>query len=223
VSVEFTPLTPQVHRYWMELLEPEDEFLARLNQDASKAGIPPIGIAPDQGRFLTFLVRIIGAQRVLEIGTLAGYSGICLARGLSLGGELVTCEVSDLHADFAEQRFAEAELAATVRVMRGPALDHLPSLPNASFDLVFIDADKANYTEYLDQSKRLLRHGGLVCADNANAFGLVADALAADHPDGRNVAAIQCFNAQLAADPDWEAIHIPLGDGMLIGRLLSRK
>lgn len=223
MSVEFTPLTPQVHQYWIELLRPEDEFLARLNREAAKAGIRSIGVAPDQGRFLTFLVRIIGADRVLEVGTLAGYSGICLARGLSPGGELVTCEVSNLHADFAEQRFAEAKLAATVRVLRGPALDHLSSLEDASFDLVFIDADKANYPAYLRQAKRLLRQGGLVCADNADAFGLVADSLPEDHPDAQNVASIRTFNRQLATDPDWEAVHIPLGDGMLVGRLTSRQ
>src|SRR6185369_15098381 len=125
MSSTFTPISQATYDYWLELLKPEDEFLMALNRDAAAAGIPPISVAPDQGLVLTWLMKMTGAKLVLEIGTLAGYSAVCLARGMGEEGRLVTCEFEPLHADFAERQFAKAGLAKQIRLLRGPAINHL--------------------------------------------------------------------------------------------------
>ena len=219
MSSTFTPITQATYDYWMALLKPEDELLHELNRDAAAAGIPPISVAPDQGLVLTWLMKMTNAKLVLEIGTLAGYSAICLARGMGEEGRLVTCEFLPLHADFAERQFAKAGLAKQIRLLRGPALDHLPRLPDGTYDFVFIDADKDNYPNYLEHAVRLLKPGGMVCADNANAFGLIAEKnLDPNSPDTPRVEMLRKFNKLLAGHPQLEPVWLSVGDGMFMGR-----
>ncbi|MDE8668625.1 O-methyltransferase [Pseudarthrobacter sp. H3Y2-7] len=155
-----------------------DEALQRAVSSAVEAGMPPIEVTPNAGKFLKLLVQISGARRVLEIGTLAGFSSIWMARGLPDGGKLVTCEYLPKHADIALANVAAAGLGHKVEIRVGAALDTLAALHaegHEPFDFVFIDADKEHNTDYLDWAVRLGRPGTVVVLDNAVWEGAVLD------------------------------------------------
>jgi predicted O-methyltransferase YrrM len=155
-----------------------DEALQRAVSSAVEAGMPPIEVTPNAGKFLKLLVQISGARRVLEIGTLAGFSSIWMARGLPDGGKLVTCEYLPKHADIARANVAAAGLGHKVEIRVGAALDTLAALHaegHEPFDFVFIDADKEHNTDYLDWAVRLGRPGTVVVLDNAVWEGAVLD------------------------------------------------
>jgi predicted O-methyltransferase YrrM len=168
-----------VDGYLENLLVAEDEVLRRAQQAAAAAGLPPICVTPLQGKFLHVMARLMGARRVLEIGSLGGYSAIWLGRALPPGGKLYTLEVSPHHARVAGANIAAAGLSDRVEVIVGPALDTLPRLAGdpgpASFDLIFIDADKPNNPAYFDWAVRLTRPGGAIVVDNVVRQGRVAD------------------------------------------------
>ena len=188
----------QVDDYLAGLLLPPDPVLDAALAASDAAGLPSISVAPNQGKLLHLLVRATGARRVLEIGTLGGYSTIWLARGLPAGGSLVTLEYESHHAETARANLARAGLADRVEVRVGSAHDTLPVLAGengAPFDLVFIDADKQGYAEYFDWALRLTRSGGLIIADNVIRQGAVADPATAD---GR-VQGIRRFFERVAA------------------------
>ncbi len=166
-----------VDGYLAERLIPPDPVLDAVLAANAAAGLPSIDVSPVQGRFLTLLAMIAGARRVLEIGTLGGYSTICLARALPDDGRLVTLEADPHHAEVARRNIAGAGLAATVELRQGRALDLLPDLAaQAPFDLVFIDADKGNNRAYLDWALRLGRSGTVIVCDNIVRDGRVTDA-----------------------------------------------
>jgi caffeoyl-CoA O-methyltransferase len=188
----------RVDRYLGELFAAEDEALAAVEQSIETAGMPPIGISAVEGKLLHVLARACGARRILEIGTLAGYSTIWLARALPPDGTLVTIEVSPEYARVAQRNLAAAGVQDRVAVRVGRALDVLPQLAaddSALFDMVFIDADKPAYVEYFEWSLRLARAGALIVADNVIRSGRV---LADDAADA-DLAGIRRFNAHLAA------------------------
>ena len=144
---------------------------------AAAAGLPSIQVSPPQGRMLTLFARIAGARSVLEVGTLGGYSTICLARALPGDGELVTLEVNPHHAEVAQANIARAGFADLVEIRVGPALDTLRQLGgHAPFDLVFIDADKANSPGYYEWAVKLGHPGTVIVLDNAVRHGAIADA-----------------------------------------------
>ena len=188
----------RVDAYLGGLLLPPDPVLAAALADSDAAGLPAISVAPNQGKMLHLLVRATGARRVLEIGTLGGYSTIWLARGLPVDGRLVTLEYEPHHAAAAQANLARAGFAGRVEVRVGSAHDTLPVLAGengAPFDLVFIDADKQSYAEYFDWALRLTRPGGLIIADNVIRKGEVADPETGDE----RVQGIQRFFARVAA------------------------
>ena len=155
-----------------------DAGLQRAVQSATDAGMPPIEVTPNAGKLLKLLVQLSGARRVLEIGTLAGFSAIWMAQGLPDGGRLVTCEFLTKHAEIARANVAAAGLEDKVEVRVGPALDTLAALYSEGhepFDFVFIDADKENNSNYLDWAIRLGRPGTTVVLDNAVWEGAVVD------------------------------------------------
>ena len=169
-----------VDRYLTDLLVPSDPALDAALAASEAAGLPGIHVAPNQGKMLTLLARMTGARRVLEIGTLGGYSTLWLARGLPSdgSGRIVTLEFEARHAEVARANFARAGVADAIEVRVGPALETLPVLAaegGPAFDLIFIDADKENYPGYLDWSLRLARPGALIVADNVARRGQVAD------------------------------------------------
>jgi caffeoyl-CoA O-methyltransferase len=210
-----TPLTDEIVDYINRLYPSEDAVLAELRADAEAAGIPPIQISPEQGAFIQVLLRGMGARRVIEIGTLAGYSAINMARALPDDGELVTLEVNPLHAEFAKERIARAGLGHKVRVYTGSALDLLERDLAASgpYDFAFIDADKPSYRRYLELIVPLMRPGGIVAGDNAMAWGRIAEA----ETDDANVRGMQDFNRALAEDRRLQGCLVPIGDGMAMG------
>lgn len=166
----------QVDSFLEGLLAPEDPVLTGALRAAEQAGIPSIQVSAMQGQFLHILARAIGARRILEIGTLAGYSGIWFARSLPADGLLVTLEADPKHAEVARANFAAAGVAERVDLRLGSALDTLPTLlpaHAASFDLCFIDADKPNLSGYFEWALKLTRKGGLIISDNVIRNGQV--------------------------------------------------
>jgi predicted O-methyltransferase YrrM len=157
-----------------QVLAPDTVLDATLEANAV-AGLPSIDVSPLQGKMLHLLARSVGARRILEIGTLGGYSTIWLARALGPDGELITCELNPHHADVAGSNIAAAGLDGVIDVRLGPALDTLPTLDGA-FDLIFIDADKASNTEYFHHALRLSRPGSMIIIDNVVRGGRVVDA-----------------------------------------------
>ncbi|MER6914310.1 O-methyltransferase [Streptomyces sp. NPDC000594] len=167
----------EVDRYVTDLLAPDDEALSAALAAGEEAGLPPIGVAGNQGKLLYLLTRMVGARSVLEIGTLAGYSTIWLARALPEGGRLISLEYAPAHAEVARANLARAGLDTVAEVRTGPALDTLPLLaaePGAGpFDLFFIDADKVNNPRYVEWALKLSRPGSVIVVDNVIRRGAV--------------------------------------------------
>ena len=206
--------------YIVSLFAPEDELLAALREEADRTGLPPTSISPDAGRFLQVLLRAAGARRVLEVGTLGGYSAIWMARALPADGRLITIEREDRHAALAERYIARAGLATVVQVRRGRALDVLPSLDGEQFDLVFLDADRAPLATYFEWAVRLVRAGGVIVAHNALLGGRVANA--ESRRDDDDVRAVRDLNARIAVDPRVASILLPAYDGLLVATVGRR-
>lgn len=168
-----------VDAYLTALLTPEDETLTAALRDSDAAGLPPINVSPTQGKLLHLLAQVQGARRVLEIGTLGGYSTIWLGRALPEDGRLISFEYEARHADVARRNLERAGLAGRTEVRVGPALESLPKLAEehpAPFDLVFIDADKVNSPRYVEWALELSRPGTLIVLDNVVRDGRVTDA-----------------------------------------------
>jgi predicted O-methyltransferase YrrM len=178
-----------VDRYISDTVVPSDSALDAALEASTKAELPAIAVTANQGKLLHILARLVGARNVLEIGTLGGYSTIWLARALPKGGRVITLEVNPKHADVARANVARAGLATTVEIRLGAALESLPKLAGdklGPFDLIFIDADKANIPEYFTWSLALSRPGSLIIVDNVVRKGAVIDA-DSDDPDVQGV------------------------------------
>jgi len=203
-------------RYVTELFAAEDDALAAVRTRHAREGLPDILISADEGKLLHVLLRAVRAARVLELGTLGGYSGVWIARALPPDGCLVTVERDPRHAAVARRAFAEAGVADRVELREGPALDVLPQLA-PPFDAAFLDADKENLPVYYDWSLRLLRTGGLLLCDNAFFAGAVVE------PAERSAGAdgVREFNRLAAADPRLVATIVPVRDGLLVGVKVS--
>jgi predicted O-methyltransferase YrrM len=171
----------QVDEYFAGALHPDDPALAGVLAACQANHLPPISVAPNQGRFLHVLARICGARKILEVGTLAGYSAICMARALPAGGRLISLEIDPRHAAIARENIARANLAAVAEVRLGRAIDLLPALQSeAPFDLIFIDADKPSNADYFHWALKLSRPGTLILIDNVVREGAVVDAASGD-------------------------------------------
>jgi predicted O-methyltransferase YrrM len=169
----------EVDRFVGETIVIEDEALRQAVEAAEAAGLPPIQVSPPQGKLLQLLVRLLGAKKVLEFGTLGGYSAILMARALAGDGRLITLEAKPEYAEVARQSIERAGMGERVEVRVGPALEALPVLEEeraGPFDLVFIDADKVNTPDYFAWALERTRPGGLIVADNVVRKGTLADA-----------------------------------------------
>ena len=197
----------EVDNYLVSLLSPSDEALLSALADSEAAGLPPISVAPNQGKMLELLARMCGAQRILEIGTLGGYSTISLARALSPIGKLITLELEPAHARVARANLDRAGLEELVDIRVGPAAESLRSMvadEEEPFDFIFIDADKEGYPEYLELSLALTHLGTVIVADNIVRDGQVANL---DSTDDR-VRGVRLFLELAAADPRVSATAI---------------
>jgi predicted O-methyltransferase YrrM len=193
-------LWSQVDRYFDDLLIPAEDKLDAALRANEQAGLPAIDVTGLQGKFLEFLVRVSGARRILEIGTLGGYSTIWLARALPEGGRVVTLELDPHHAEVARANLNNAGVLDRVDLIVGPALDTLQSLENtasAPFDFIFIDADKESYSQYLQWALKLSHVGTIIVADNVVREGKVVQA-GCDDP---MVQGVLRFTELLAAEP----------------------
>lgn len=189
-----------VDAYFNSRLLPADPALEHALQVSDAAGLPPIHVAPNQGKLLMLLAQSVGATRILEIGALGGYSTIWLARALPPGGRLITLEVDPKHAAVARENLAGAGLAEMVEIHLGQALDSLARLAGGDyppFDFIFIDADKGNYPQYFEWALRLSRTGALIFADNVTRKGKVID----EHSRDADVLGMRAFFERVAAEP----------------------
>ncbi|ETW84063.1 hypothetical protein HETIRDRAFT_314301 [Heterobasidion irregulare TC 32-1] len=153
-----------------------DEALEFALKNSDEKGLPQIAVSAAQGKFLYLLAKSLGANRILEVGTLGGYSTIWLARALPADGNIITCELDKKHADTAQENLTHAGLESKVNVLVGPAAESLRNLhPDQPFDCVFIDADKPGNKTYYIEAKRLVRKGGVIIVDNVVRNGLVSD------------------------------------------------
>jgi predicted O-methyltransferase YrrM len=211
------PMTPErwtfLTEYVEEVFGTEDEQMEGLMDRAVAADLPQIAVSADVGRLLKILVSLTPGRLALELGTLAGYSGIWIARGLAPDGKLITIEYEDRHADFAESELARAGVGDKVEVVRGAALEVLPELRervgDRALDFVFIDAVKSEYVEYFAAIKPMIAIGGLLVADNVygTGQGWIDEGYGTDE-----------FNRLVAGDPDFESTVTPMREGVLIAR-----
>lgn len=189
-----------VDEFLAGLLVPPDAALDQALAASVAAGLPAINVAPNQGKLLHLFARMCRAHRILEIGTLGGYSTIWLARALPAGGRLITLEIDPLRAEIAIANFARAKLADQIELRVGPASETLAQLiaeGAAPFDFVFIDADKLNAPEYFASSMRLTHPDSVIVVDNVVRDGAVVDAASSDE----NVRGVRRLLQQIAADP----------------------
>jgi predicted O-methyltransferase YrrM len=214
-------LLETIDEYIEHLFGTSDEVLEATLRDSRRGGLPEINVSPNQGRLLRLLVEIAGARRILEIGALGGYSAIHLARGLPEDGELISLELDEHHADVARNNVERAGLSDIVEVRVGDAhrlLTNLIENDEEPFDLVFIDADKEGYPDYLQASLRLVRPGSLILGDNTIRGGSVLD------PQEETARATREFNRLVAENPRLHGIVLPLIreriDGMTIARVV---
>ncbi|MEU1261027.1 O-methyltransferase [Streptomyces cellulosae] len=216
-----------VDDYFTEQLlggDPDDALEAAL-RESDAAGLPPIAVSPLQGKLLQLLARLQGARRVLEIGTLGGYSTIWLGRALPADGRLVTLEYDPRHAEVAVRNIARAGLAEQVEVRVGPALESLPRLADEQpppFDLVFIDADKANNPHYVEWALRLTAAGSLIVLDNVVRGGRVADPDNSDPDVLGTRAALEMFGTHPRLDATAvQTVGVKDHDGFALARVVS--
>jgi predicted O-methyltransferase YrrM len=200
----------RVQRYLRDIAEPEDEPLRAARARSEERDIP--AVPAETGALLRFFARLTAARHVVEVGTGGGYSGLWLLGGMdAVRGSLTTIEIDPEHQVLAQQAFAEARCADRVRSMLGPALSVLPKLADHHYDLVWVDAVKAEYPDYLTHAKRLLRPGGVLLADNVLWSGRIADPEVTDD----DTEGLRAFNEEVLADPELHSTIFTVGDGVL--------
>lgn len=201
-----------IEEYAQSHSEPPGPLLEALREETyARMRSPQMQVGALEGGFLRLLVRLSGARRVLELGTFTGYSALCMAEGLPEDGELITCDVDPDAVTMARRYWERSPHGHKIHPRLGPALQTLAHL-SGPFDLVFIDADKQNYTAYYEAALPLLRHGGLVVADNTLWSGRVL------HPESANDHAIVAFNDHVARDARVEKVLLTVRDGMTLAR-----
>lgn len=207
---------PDIERYLDQHASAEDPVLKALDRETHIKFLSPHMVSGHvQGLLLATLARSLNARRILEIGTFTGYSGICLAQGLSEDGLLYTLEVNEELQETIEEYFEQAGLSHKLRLHFGRAQEIIPTLQE-TFDLVFIDADKKAYSDYLDLVIGMVRPGGLIVADNVLWKGRVAD----DHRQDGDTKAMRAYNEKAAADPRLRSFILPLRDGLMVSQVL---
>ena len=208
----------RLYEYLCDVSLRETDLMRRLR--AETLAMPQAGmqISPEQGQFMALLVRLAGAERIIEVGTFTGYSALCMASALPPGGRLIACDVNEAWTAVARRYWAEAGVAESIDLRLAPALETLDDLiadgGSGRFDFAFIDADKENYRGYFERVLALLRPGGLVAVDNVLWGGSVIDPAKQD----KDTEAIRAFNKALRDDPRIDLSLVPIGDGLTLAR-----
>jgi caffeoyl-CoA O-methyltransferase len=213
-------LLARIDDYIEERFAPQDEALEAALREARRAGLPQIQVSPNEAKLLQLLAEMVGARRILEVGTLGGYSAIHFGRALPEDGTLISLEIDERHAEVARKNVERTGLSSKVEIRVGDARELLARITeNAEgpFDVVFIDADKEGYPEYLEWALKLTRHGSLILGDNTIRGGSILD------PRDDSARATSEFNERIAGDPRLSAILLPILreriDGLTIARV----
>jgi len=208
-------LTDDLIAYVRRLGVREHPVLAKLREDTAQMPMAQMQIAPEQGAFMALLVRLIGATRILEIGTFTGYSSTAMTLAMPPDGHITCLDVSEEWTDRAREAWRDAGIADRVDLRLGPAADSLRDLDDDTFDLAFIDADKTGYDVYYEGCLRVVRSGGLILIDNVLQAGRVVD----ESADDENVAAIRALNEKIVADERVDMTLLPVADGLTMARV----
>ena len=218
MSRETLAMTDTLHTYLLDASLREPDIMRRLRDETAALPDGQMQISPEQGQFMRFLVRSIGAVRALEVGTFTGYSALSVAMALPEDGTLIACDVSEEWTAIARRYWKEAGIDQKIDLRLGPGADTLRALladgQADRFDFAFIDADKTGYSEYYEMCLRLVRRGGIISFDNMLQGGRVADPSATDS----NTQAIRDLNAQLHRDERVDLTLVPIGDGLSLIR-----
>lgn len=210
-------VTSEIGNFLEETFKPQDAVLVEIAKRSKASGLPEIQVAPMDGLHLEILTRISGAKKAVEIGTLGGYSGVCILRGLGPGGILYTFDADRKHIEVATESFRRADFGNRVKTFVGPAIENLPKINSEGpFDLVFIDADKVGYPAYLNWAAENLKVGGLIIGDNTLAWGMIADHRFDDLEDEATVHALRTFNQTAAQNGRFRATLLPTGEGLTV-------
>lgn len=207
-------LDASLYQYLLDVSLRETPLLKRLRDETAQLPTARWQIAPEQGQFMALLVQLTGAKRIVEVGTFTGYSALCMAQAMPEDGQLICCDLPAGYNRIAEHYWQEAGISARIEQRLAPALDTLEQLADGVFDLVFIDADKANYPAYLEHGLRLLRVGGLLLFDNTLWSGRVLDV----DSTSDDTQAIQALNRKLKDDARIDLSLLPIGDGLTLCR-----
>jgi caffeoyl-CoA O-methyltransferase len=206
-------VAPEIEQYAQDHSSPEPAHLLQLAEETRSAtSVPQMMTGHLEGRFLKFLVAMLGARRVLEIGTFTGYSALSMAEALPPDGTIITCEIDEHHAEIARRHIGRSPYSSAIEIRLGPALDTIASV-EGPIDLVFIDADKVNYTNYYEAVLPLLSDRGVIAVDNVLWSGAVLQ----PGPDA-NTQAIVAFNDKVRADPRVECVMVTIRDGVTLIR-----
>jgi len=205
-------IDPEVEQFARDHTEPESQLHLRLREETYRVmERPQMQVDAIEGRFLKMLVRLTAARRILEIGMFTGYSALMMAEGLPEDGQLITCEVDPKAEAIARRYFSESPHGHKITIRMGPALETIKTL-SGPLDLIFIDADKANYSNYYEASLPLLKPGGLLIADNVLWSGRVLD------PQDEDDHAIVAFDRMVQSDLRVENVCLTVRDGMMLAR-----
>ena len=211
-------LDDALYQYLLDVSLRESPLLKRLREETAQLPTARWQIAPEQGQFMALLVQISGARKILEIGTFTGYSALCMAQAMPADGRLICCDLPGEYNAIAERYWHEAGVVERIDLRLAPALETLSALERGgqseSFDLIFIDADKANYRVYLEHALVLVRQGGLILFDNVLWSGRVLE----QSPESADTRAIQALNRGLLRDSRIDFSLLPLGDGLTLCR-----
>ncbi|HET6638515.1 MAG TPA: class I SAM-dependent methyltransferase [Gemmatimonadota bacterium] len=212
-------LDDAVHAYLLDVSLREPDVLRRLREETASRENADMQIAPEQGQFMALLVRLIGAERTLEVGTFTGYSALVVALALPPHGRVTACEISEEYAAIARRWWAEGGVLEKIEIRVAPAAETLDRMVEEGlegrFDFAFIDADKAGYVEYWERCLRLVRRGGLIAVDNVLWDGRVADPA----NEEESTQAIRAFNARVRDDDRVDLSLVPVGDGLTLARV----
>lgn len=211
-------LDDTLYQYLVDHSVRETALMRELREVTSHLDMARMQIAPEQGQFMAFLVELIGAERIIEVGTFTGYSALCMAQALPEHGELVCCDISEEWTEMGRPYWRDAGVEERIRLRIAPALDTLDDLIEQGqanrFDMAFVDADKTNYSSYYERCLTLLRQGGLLLFDNTLWSGAVADPA---HQDD-DTRALRALNDRLHKDERVSISLVPIGDGLTLAR-----